>query len=338
MTRSRIIFYCSTNMTCVTNNHLNMIPSEVIINNIVSFLNMGEVIDFTSCSKQLYQYQDEAFDVKINNNMFLNQYLSKRNIELVTIIEQSSFTKREFFQFFDSVDNHEIFDESIRDIDISNNTSYQLLQTTIDSTFELFKVLMCLSMFHMKLHFRDNITLYMIRYFKNVYFAKYKQKSDTSHDVFMKFIENRDELLWYTSNINLYNIYENINLMHFDRRSFALKQNMEHVAHDSVAIVEHNHVHTISLLMKIFTYLDCVEDQIYILYSIFQYTTIILLNNSYEDDVGFNFKNFTIAISEKIDEFEEDIEIRYRTCIPRSISSIMLERAKNLKDLIKNNI
>jgi len=125
--------------------------------------------------------------------------------------------------------------------------------------------------------------------------------------------------------------------MHFDKRSYALKENIEAEEPDNIIKVAHNHVHTISLLVMIFNYVDTVEDKIYIFYNIFKYTSVMFMNKDFQE--GFeNFQNFMKVMSEKIDEFERDVDHEYRSCIPRYLRTTMLDRVRNLKKLIANSL
>ena len=314
------------------------IPYDIMFDIVAVHLNLNDVSKLVQCSRELNLRKTEAFNIIITNDPFLSQYVFNRNLDLVATIEKSSFTKTGFFKFYDNVNIDGKFNTNIQDIDISKNTLFHPDQITIDATFELFKILMCCSLYHLKMQFRDVITTMMINYFKSIYCMKFKNKCDISHEVFMTFIENRDEILWYTSNINLYNIYENINLMHFEIRSFSLKQNIENNAVDNIVIVPHNHTHTISVLIKIFDYLDDIADKIYIYYSIFRYTTIMLLDNTCLENPTFNLSKFKVVISEKIIEFERDIECQHRSRVPRYLRSTMIDCTHNLKKLIINSM
>ena len=324
-------------MTVSSNQVFNGLPSDIILDVIATHLSsLSDVSKLLKCSKEFDNHKADVFKNVIDNDEFLHQYLKKRNLDLITTIEKSSFSQSQFFALYDNVNKDGSVNKTIKDIDISNNTKYHCLQLTIDCSFELFKILMCVAMYRLKFQFRNTITIKMINHFKNIYLAKFKKSCDTSHNVFLKFIEDRDELLWYLSNINLYNVYENINLMHSEKRSFVLKQNIESDEQDSVVKVVHNHIYTINALIKIFGYLDSVEAKIYILYNIFNYTTIILLNKDCSDNFGFNCESFVSVVSTKIEEFERDIEYEHRASVPRYLRTIMLERVQNHKRLILN--
>jgi hypothetical protein len=289
-------------MSLIQNNLFENIDYELIISNIVPYLKMKEVLMFVLCSKKYLEFQNDAFIVHVKNNMFLNHYLSVRKLDFIPIVEKSSFKKCQFLTIFDNISHEDkIFDESILKIDLSKNISFHKNQTTIDSTFELFKILMCLTMFHMKKQYKNMITLNMLDYFQDIYNIKNNEIFDKSHDIFLKFIRNRDIVLWFSSNINLYNIYETINLINDDNG--LLKKTIRSFEPNNIIAVDYNHMNTISVLMFIFNNLDSIECKIYICSYILKYKNMMILNCQnmvdvdylYETSAKLNFfKNETI--------------------------------------------
>ena len=289
-------------MSLIQNNLFENIDYELIISNIVPYLKMKEVLMFVLCSKKYLEFQNDAFIVNVKNNMFLNHYLSVRKLDFIPIVEKSSFKKCQFLTIFDNISHEDkICDESILKIDLSKNISFHKNQTTIDSTFELFKILMCLTMFHMKKQYKNMITLNMLDYFQDIYNIKNNEIFDKSHDIFLKFIRNRDTVLWFSSNINLYNIYETINLLSDDNG--LLKKTIKSFEPNNIITVDYNHMNTISVLMFIFNNLDSIECKIYICSYILKYKNMMILNRQnmvdvdylYETSAKLNFfKNETI--------------------------------------------
>lgn len=293
-------------MSLIQNNLFENIDHELIISNIVPYLKMKEVLMFVLCSKNYLKFQNDAFIVNIKNNMFLNHYLSVRKLDFISIIEKSSFQKYQFLTVFDNISHDDKFcDEGIWEIDETKNISFHQNQTTIDSTFELFKILMCLTMFHMKTQYKNIITLNMLNYFKNIYYIKNNEIFDKSHDIFLKFIRNRDTVLWFSSNINLYNIYETINLINDDENNDLLKKTIRSFEPNNIAMVEYNHMNTISVLMFIFNNLDSIECKIYICSYILKYMNMIILNYQ---NMSLNMVDvdYLYETSAKLDYFKKD--------------------------------
>lgn len=293
-------------MSLIKNNHFEKIDYELIIDNIVPYLKMKEVLMLLLCSKNYPKFQNDAFIVNVKNNMFLNHYLSVRKLDFISIIEKSSFEKYQFLTIFDNISHDDKFcDEGIWEIDVTKNISFHQNQITIDSTFELFKILMCLTMFHMKTQYKNMITLNMIKYFQNIYYIKNNEIFDQSHDIFQNFIENRDTVFWFSSNINLYNIYETINLINIDENNDLLKKTIRSFEPNNIATIEYNHMNTISVLMFIFNHLDSIECKIYISSYILNYMNMVILNHqnmsSNMVDVDYLYET-----SAKLDYFKKE--------------------------------
>lgn len=293
-------------MSLIKNNHFENIDYELIISNIVPYLKMKEVLMFVLCSKKYLEFQNDAFIVNVKNNMFLNHYLSVRKLDFISIIDKSSFKKCQFLTIFDNISHEDkICDEGIWEIDLTKNISFHQNQTTIDSTFELFKILMCLTMFHMKTQYKNMITLNMLDYFQDIFNIKNNEIFDNSHDIFLKFIRNRDTVLWFSSNINLYNIYETINLINDDGNNDLLKKTIRSFEPNNIAMVDYNHMNTISVLMFIFNNLDSIECKIYICSYILNYMNMVILNYQ---NMSLNMVDvdYLYETSAKLDYFKKD--------------------------------
>ena len=295
-------------MSLIQNNLFENIDSELIISNIVPYLKMKEVLMFVLCSKKYLEFQNDAFIANVKNNMFLNHYLSVRKLDFIPIIEKSSFEKCQFLTVFDNISHEDkICDESILRIDLSKKNSFHKNQTTIDSTFELFKILMCLTMFHMKKQYKNMITLNMLDYFQDIYNIKNNEIFDKSLDIFQKFIESRDTVLWFSSNINLYNIYETINLINDDGNNDLLKKTIISFEPNNIAMVEYNHMNTISVLMFIFNNLDSIECKIYICSYILKYMNMIILNyQNMSLNINMVDVDYMYETSAKLDYFKKN--------------------------------
>jgi len=160
-------------------------------------------------------------------------------------------------------------------------------------------------MFHMKTQYKNMITLNMIKYFQDIFKIKNNEIFDKSHDIFLKFIRNRDTVLWFSSNINLYNIYETINLINDDGNNDLLKKTIRSFEPNNIATVDYNHMNTISVLMFIFNHLDSIECKIYISSYILNYMNMVILNHqnmsSNMVDVDYLYET-----SAKLDYFKKD--------------------------------
>jgi hypothetical protein len=316
------------------------LPNELITEAIVPKLNFGDISNLIS-SNITGENKQNYYQIAIDNDKFLKRYLTTRNMNLINTIHHSSFTLKGFFAMYDNVNNDVKADDSIphlypNPIGYSGrNSGYETSQICIDATFELFKILMSCTMYHLKFQFRNYITTRMVKYFKNVFSMRHRDRKDICKEIFFNFIKNRDELSWHTSNINLYYMYENMNLMYYAKRSYALKKNFETFDDGIIMATHENHVNTLTMLINIFTHLPTTELKIYVMYKIFKYIKVILLNRlDVETTDNFKLDKFVLVIKEKIKEFRMDITREHRSLIPHYLRKIMIDHVKSVEELV----
>ena len=317
------------------------LPHDLIMDAIVPNLNFSDITNLISSSSVYGGNKENLYKIALDNDDFLKRYVTKRNMNLIASIHHSSFTLNSFFTMYDNINNDTKVNESIpylcpNPIGYSGRSSrYEMSEICIDATFELFKILQCLVMYRLKFQFRNFITSRMVKYFKNVFNTRHPNRADTSKEIFFKFISNRDNLMWHISNVNLYYMYENINLIHFAKRSYALKKNIESFDDGAIIINHENHVNTVSLLVNLFTYLPTTEMKMYSFYKIFKYIEIIFKNRvEMELDSNFNLDRFRVVTKEKIEEFKSDIRNEYRSLLPHYLRKMLIDKVKSIEVLI----
>ena len=316
------------------------LPHDIVIDSIIPLLNFTNVENILASSNVYKNKKNVFYNNVISNHKFLNRYITKRDMNLITTIHHSSFTIKHFFKMFDNINDDVKADDTILHIYpnpigyCGRNSRYEISEICIDATFELFKILQCLVMYHLKFQFRNFITSRLIKYFKNVFDARYnKKKTDACKNIFINFITKRDELMWHLSNVNLYYMYENINLFKYAKRSYALKYNINSFDDGYLLINNENHVNTLSLLINIFKNMPAkeIELKIYSLYKIFKYINIILLKDREKILIDDNFKlAFVTIVRQKIEEFKTDIQDGYRSLFPRFVKQTMLKKVNLL--------
>ena len=309
-----------------------IIPHEIVLEIATQYLDTSNASKLSMCTSELHNHKGYIIDKIVSNDTFLNRYLSNRNLNILSTIKKSSFSESQFFSLYDNIKNAIIDNNTIIEPNKNEEDSFHCLQSTIDSTFEIFKLLMNYAIFNLHFRCRDIISSSVVAYFKKIYFTKFPRHNDFSYDIFKSFTDDRDTNLWYTSNINLYNLYEITNLMYSNKRSFVLKQTIESGKHDGIADVAHNSLETIRLMISLFNYMEYAECRIYILYSIFRYTKTMLKNMPNHDQEMYTY---ICAVSKKIIEFEDDLEHEHRNQIPRYLRIIMLKDTNELKQMIK---
>jgi hypothetical protein len=323
----------------------NALPNDLVIDVIVPNLNFSDINNLISSSNIYGSRTEDLYKIAIDNDSFLKRYLARRScMNLISTIHKSSFTLNGFFAMYDNVNNDVKADDSFphlypNPIGYSGrNSRYELSQICIDATFELFKILMSCTMYHLKFQFRNYITTRMVKYFKNVFNARHRDRKDICKEIFFSFIKNRDDLSWHTSNINLYYMYENMNLMYYAKRSYVLKKNLETFDDGTIAMTHDNHVNTLVMMINIFPCLPTTELKIYAMYTIFKYIKVILANRSeVESTDNFNLDKFVIVIKEKIKEFKFDLNKEHRSLIPHYLRKIMIDHAKSVEELVSSD-
>jgi len=310
---------------------MTIIPFEIILEIATKHLDTSDIPILSMCTSELYNHKGYIIDKIVSNDIFLNRYLSNRNFNILSLIESSSFTESQFFSLYNNIKNATLDIDKIIRPNKNKENSFHCLQSTIDSTFEIFKLLMNYTLYNLYFKFRDIISTSVIEYFKSIYSTKFPQQKDYCNDIFNNFIADKDENLWQVSNINLYNLYEVINLMHVNKRSYILKQCIESKEHGNIINVAHNNIETIRLMISLFNYTEYTECKIHIIYCIFRYTKTILHNINIQD---LEMCSYIRTVSRKITEFEKDLEYEHRSRIPRYLRTIMLEDTNELKQLI----
>lgn len=318
------------------------LPNDLVTEVIVPKLNFGGITNLISSSDVYGNDRDALYKIAIDNDNFLSKYLASRpNMNLISTIHKSSFTLNGFFAMYDNVNNDVKADDSFphiypNPIGYSGRTSrYELSEICIDATFELFKILMSCTMYRLKFQFRNYITTRMVKYFKNVFSMRHRNRKDICREIFFTFIQNRDELSWHTSNINLYYMYENMNLLYYAKRSYTLKKNIETFDDGFIEMTHYNHVNTLTMFINLFTYLPTTELKIYMMYKIFKYIKVILMNRSdVEMTDNFRLDKFIRVIKEKIKEFKMDLTKEHRSLIPYYLRNIMFDLLKSVEELV----
>ena len=245
------------------------IHNDVIIDNICSYIDIKTVFTFASVSKNYNSILKNMLSTVITHDDFLINYCSKRKYNLLKVIENSSFEFYSFFQFYHNInqDPQPLFEMCF---EFSENVSYHIQANTINNTFEIFKILMNLTMSKLKFQFRNCITKKLIEYFSVIYKLKFPTKKDISFDTFSLLISHRDDIIWYSSNINPYVLYENMNLFQIAPRSFDLRQNLENPTYN-IELISLTHDKSIEFIMAFYNHIEDCNLQIYFLHTILEY-------------------------------------------------------------------
>lgn len=307
---------------------------------IISYCSIRDILNISSSSKSYYVMRENMYHIFVKNNPFLKQYLQKRKMCLKSTIETSSFTKLQFFKMFDNIDidkRPQKFQSICHNIEelCEDEKAFHLSKKAIDSSFELFKIIGSFAMQKFKFYFKDSITSHLLTYFSNIYDARHPRVDNICKDIFNNFITKKDKIAWQLLNVNIYYIYENVNLLKFAKRSCALKNNMINFDEGNIFENPENNLSTIYFTIHMFDFLPSVEIKIYFMYQMFKFVTKIVEDNLMCDS---KFITFQKTILKKIEIFEFDLNCQFRSSIPCYMRKMMIEKVKNLETLIRLKI
>lgn len=298
---------------------INTIPNDIIMDIIVLNLDFSDVSKLALSSRYYNNNKEIIYNTIIKNDKFLKDI----NINILKTIEESSFSLKLFFELYDNIKNDKTINLSIPFINVRNR---ELTKERIDATFKLYRILMSFAIKIYKFQFRNKISTHMIKYFNSVYKYRHPKIKDSSKKLFFNLITHRDELQWHISNINIYYLYENGNLIESAIRSYELKNNLNNFDDGIIDNNYENAIHTIAFLIKMFEHLKIVEIRIYYLYKIFKYIIILKSNKN------FNFKNenFMKIVKNKTIRFKYEIENIYTSKFSHNIRKKMVLIADEL--------
>jgi|SaaInlV_125m_DNA_1040241.scaffolds.fasta_scaffold12677_3 hypothetical protein len=270
---------------------LYKLPAEVIASEIFSRVGIKSIILLTKVSKSSHKNKRNIHLHLIKNDIFLFNFRNFYKIDLIRTLSESSisyelFDKMYEYIKYDKDDN--VFDTRF-DVGEENKKQYQ-----INNTFTILKLLKLSINCHIKgdnpaLHIRrekccDMVTSIMKNYFTNMFFARNDSKFYTS------FIGKKD-IAWEHSNINLYNICENLNLMCSEKESEAFKTNLQNFDETIFRVKKYDTLKSLSTILMMFKWLSSSRFQpmnvtIYLKFIIFSYSNHLFKENIYKDMVS----------------------------------------------------
>ena len=270
------------------------IPGEVIAFHIFSKVGIRSIIHLTKVSKQSHKNKRNLLLHVIRNDKLLLHFTRLHKIDLVRTLSQSSISYEVFDRIYEYIkygndDNDDrVFNIRFDNIDEENKKQYQ-----INNTFIIFKLLKS-SIYvgiNDKSHILDDrrkkccdmVTSLMKNYFTKMFFARNDSKFFTS------FIGEMD-INWERSNINLYNICENLNLLCSEKDSEVLKTNLQNFDEIIVNVREYQ---TLSTILMIFKWLYAINVghfrpfnvTIYLKFIILSYSNYVFKENIHKEIV-----------------------------------------------------
>jgi hypothetical protein len=267
---------------------LSKIPGEVIAFHIFSKVGIKSIILLTKVSKQSHKNKRNLHLHVIRNDKLLLHFTRLHKIDLIRTLSQSSISYEVFDRIYEYIkynNDDRVLDIRFDNIDEENKKQYQ-----INNTFIIFKLLK--SSVYSNINGKspildvrrkkccDMVTSIMKNYFTNMFFARNDSKFFTS------FIENMD-IGWELSNINLYNICENMNLLCSEKDSEVLKINLQNFDETIVHVKEYHTLGTILMMFKwlLVSRFQPINITIYLKFIILSYSNHVFKENIHKEIV-----------------------------------------------------
>jgi hypothetical protein len=284
------------------------IPTE-IISNIMQSIGVNGIVMMTKISKEFHNKKKEIYLHYFQNDDFIFNYMNDNKINIIHMLSESAFSFQDFDIMYANIKYDNFQKKPLKNICLKKENR---TQNQINNTFRIFQILK-LSVYDYNVtkkhqHWYNSCKMIMDTmeyYFKDLFFARNKNK------VYISFIDSSLSVnyMWEKSNINLYNICENLNLIYCDQNiDNRLKKNLENFSNTIIKNDGKNVVITASLIQCLFKKNQLFEKlnfDIYINYVFFHYLNFMFRCNLYEEILGNqDFYDHSFEIH---DEFETKI-------------------------------
>ena len=301
------------------------IPTE-IISNIMQSIGVNGIVMMTKISKEFHNKKKEIYLHYFQNDDFIFNYMNDNKINIIHMLSESAFSFQEFDIMYANIKYDNFQKKPLKNICLKKENR---TQNQINNTFRIFQILK-LSVYDYNVtkkhkHWYNSCKMIMDTmecYFKDLFFARNKNK------VYISFIDSSLSVnyMWEKSNINLYNICENLNLIYCDQNiDNRLKKNLENFSNTIVRNDGKNVVITASLIQCLFKKNQLFEKlnfDIYINYVFFHYLNFMFRCNLYEEIL--ENQDFYDHSFEIYDEFKIKIREQASNKIARYFKNMIL--------------
>lgn len=311
------------------------IPIDLIICHIFPNSGIANTLHIICVCKLFHKNKRKIHMNLIKNDAFLSFYTRFYKINLIHIIHESSFSFECFDLFYNSIkynsNTEYLFNEEYNTL-CEKKDQYQ-----INNTFILFKILKLSIHYAVKQFNIANQNKYsyiimneMKKYFKQMYFARNGGKYFTS---FMDEIYTN----WERSNLNLYNICEDLNLMCYSNKSDVLNQNLQMF---DCTIVNQNGYQTrdstICIHSLFINQYQPAKVYIYVHFIIFKYLNIVFRENM-EQSIIKDTK-YLKKTKDIMNTYEKSMNNTYSELIPSYFHQMILNEINDYKTNIQKHI
>lgn len=306
---------------------LSILPSELFVDNIIPQIGTIGVVNFSQISKKMHLKKWNIQQFFIKNDDFLYKFTKFYNIDLIRLISESSFSYTMFDTIYEGIKYNQRIDfKSMINKEITQNETEA---NYVNNTFRIFQLL------KMSIKYNCNITSdsndvycdYVISSMKS-YFTKLFFLRNPDMKVFTTFF-NDVFPRWEISNVNIYYICENMNLICSDKQSKFL----DNVGRfDSFILNSNGHYDkdTVWSIYKMFDF-NIYVSKMYVIYYIVKYINLLYFKD-FKNPI-FEKSRFSESILTMIDINETRIRTTHSKILPKYFKDLIL---KEFQEYISN--
>ena len=272
--------------TIKQNNHqfFCTLPSEIIFQ-IMQNIGINYITMIPAISKTFYKQKRKMYSEYFKSDCFLLNHMQNKNVNIIRMLSESSISFQQFDLMYENIRNGDFRKTPSQNIRLTKDN---IKQYQINNTFQVFQLLkLSIYTYNTTKDFQywedccKMILTTMENYFKDLFFARNRNK------VFISFIDSSNDFIWEHSNINLYNICENLNLIYFDNNfDDRFKNNLE--SFDEIIIKNNGkQIITTASLIKCFFKTNILFEKskfdIFLNYVFFHYLNYIFKSGLYNE-------------------------------------------------------
>ena len=247
----------------MTISSISSVYIDIFSDFVVPNLNLSKCMMLTMVSKHYNNEQNNFICRVVKEDQILTSYAKDCNLNLFQTLRDSDFSLQTFCESYNSND---------MSASIKTEGTLRTEQTNIEATFKIFQLFQSLVV-NSKTKL-DVITKKLIHYFQTLYKIRNKSviKSDSEYMLGFKLL---DEISWEKSNVNLYNVFENIILLQECKRPYTFKENTSKLYDCTLFGNSNNYNFTLSLLSTIANKNVSMIAKLYSIYCIYKFINIL---------------------------------------------------------------
>lgn len=297
-----IITITTTSTTEIMN--MENISADILYYNIFPKIGISSTVLLTKVNKSFNKNKKHLYTNLVKDD-FLYDYTRSCNINIIQLLSESSFT----YKLFDDI--YEYINVNISSKKLFYNGKFIVENTSqhcINNTFRIFQMLKIRTNSIINDDVRKDecsrkISNMMTDYFKKIYFVR---NDIHTYNCLFTSTSRICKVSWEYSNINLYNICENLNLLCYDKHNSQFKTNLKSFEETIVSRNKYHAFLTTELIRNIFICDDQsrpLEVDYYVNYIVLHY-----FNMEYHQSQEI-YHHIVVDIAHILHEYMNDIKI-----------------------------